>query len=382
METLNRPTWVEINLDHLKNNIQEVRRVIDKNSKIAAVIKADGYGHGALMIAETLLENGADQIAVAALNEALELREKFAEVDILVLGYTPKECFEKVVEKDITQTIYSLHHAKLLDKKAQELDKKVKIHLKIDTGMRRLGFHWEDPEVLEVFKLEHIEVEGIYTHFAVADESDKSFTITQFNRFNKLVHLLETNGIEVPVKHVANSAAIIDLPEFSYDMVRPGIMLYGLYPSEEVNKDNVNLKPVMTLKSKIAHVKTIPEDIGISYGLIYKTEDKKTIGTLPIGYADGYTRMLTSKAQVLVGKKRCDVLGRICMDQLMIDLEGTNATVGDEVVLFGDEITIDEVARALGTINYEIVCMISRRVPRVYKKNGEVVAVKDYLINN
>lgn len=384
LNKITRPTWVEINLDNLKNNIEEVRRVIGKEAMITAVVKADAYGHGVLGVVDTLLENGADRLAVATINEALEIRNKYKDVDILVLGYTPNDLAEKIIENNITQTIYNLEQASYFNQKAKELDKDLKVHIKVDTGMRRLGFYWEDIDgILGLYELDNLIKEGIYTHFAVADEEDKSFTIKQFNRFNQVIKNLEDNDINIEIKHVSNSAAIIDLPEFSRDMVRAGIMLYGLYPSEEVGRDNVNLKPVMTFKTRIAHIKSVDKGEGISYGLIYKTDKKKKIATLPVGYADGYSRMLTGKAEVLVGKKRKKVVGKICMDQLMIDLENSKAKVGDEVVLFGTKgkeyLGADEVGKWLGTINYEVVCMISRRVPRVYIKNDEIINVIDNL---
>jgi alanine racemase len=381
---INRPTWVEIDLDHLKNNIEEVRRVTDKNALVTAVIKADAYGHGALKVIDTLIENGADRLAVAALNEALEIREKYPKIPILILGYTPDELIEKVIMNNIIQTVYSEEQVAYISETAKKLDKVAVLHIKIDTGMRRLGFNWEDyNKILSVFKYEHINFEGIYTHFAKADEKDKAFTIKQFNRFNLVINALEKNKIKVPIKHVSNSAAIIDLPEFSYDMVRAGIMLYGVYPSDEVGRDNVNLKPVMTFKTRVGHVKYIDEKEGVSYGLVYKADRHMKVATLPVGYADGYSRLLTSKAEVLIKSSRREVIGRICMDQLMIDLGKSKAQVGDEVVLFGynekEELSVDEVAKWLDTINYEVLCMISRRVPRVYIKSGEIVDTVDYL---
>lgn len=381
---INRPTWVEIDLDHLKNNIEEVRRVTDKNALVTAVIKADAYGHGALKVIDTLLNNGADRLAVAALNEALEIREIYPEVPILILGYTPDELIEKVITNNIIQTVYSKEQVELISQTAEKLNKEAIVHIKIDTGMRRLGFNWENyNEILSVFEYDHIKFEGIYTHFAKADDKDKAFTIKQFNRFNLVIKELEENKIKVPIKHVSNSAAIIDLPEFSYDMVRAGIMLYGVYPSKDIGRDNVNLKPVMTFKTRIAHVKYIDEDEGISYGLIYKADRHMKVATLPVGYADGYSRLLTSKAEVLVKSSRREVVGRICMDQLMIDLGKSKAQVGDEVILFGyndkESLHVDEVADWLGTINYEVLCMISRRVPRIYIESGEIVDTVDYL---
>lgn len=382
---ITRPTWAEINLDNLKNNISEVRRVTDKNSLITAVVKADGYGHGALGIIETLLNNGADRLAVATINEALQIRKKFKEVDILILGYTANNFYKELIENNITQTIYDYDQAQFFNKKAKEINKELTIHIKVDTGMHRLGFHWKnDSDIEKIYKLDNLNVEGIFTHFAKADEKDKSFTVKQFNRFNSIINDLENKEINIPIKHISNSAAIIDLPEFSYNMVRAGIMLYGLYPSDEVSKDNVNLKPVMEFKTKISSIKQIKKGQGVSYGLIYKADHNQRIGALAVGYADGFTRLLTSKGEVLVGSKRKKILGRICMDQCMIDLSNKKAKIGDEVSLFGgsrdNAISVDEVANKIGTINYEIVCMVSKRVPRVYLKDSKIVNIVDYLL--
>lgn len=385
--TLSRAVWAEINLDNLAHNISEVRRVTKAKSKISAVIKADGYGHGAIAIAQTLLENGADRFAVATLSEAIELRRNFEETPIMVLGYTLEQLAKEVIENNIIQTIYSYEQAQEFSKIARKLKKDITVHIKIDSGMNRLGMLCTKEtvdEILEISKLDNLFIEGIYTHFAVADEIDKTYTRTQVKKFNFIVECLEKKGLKIPIKHVSNSAAIIDLPEFNFDMVRAGIMLYGLYPSKTVNQNNVKLKEVMCLKAKIAQVKTIESGSGISYGLKYICDKETKIATLPIGYADGFTRMLTQKAKVLVKNKKVPVLGSICMDQSIIDVTNLNVKMGDEVVLFGGNnkngISIDSVAGLLDTINYEIVCMVDRRVPRVYLKNEKVVDYKDYIL--
>ncbi|MDK2918512.1 MAG: alanine racemase [Candidatus Petromonas sp.] len=383
-----RPVWAEINLDNLAHNIREVKRVVKPDILITAVIKADGYGHGAVQIGKTLLKNGADRFAVATLSEAIQLRKSYSDVPILILGYTPIESAEEVIKFNIIQTIYTYDQAEAFSKKAEKMSKIAKLHIKIDTGMSRLGMRVEDKTIAKIKKiadLPNVFVEGIFTHFAVADEEDKSFTHRQIERFNYICEGLQKQGVNIPIKHVSNSAAIIDLPEVNLDMVRAGIILYGLYPSNEVNKDSVKLKQVMSLKARISHVKELEEGRGVSYGLIYTTDKKTRIATLPIGYADGYTRMLTGKAEVLVKGKKVPVVGRICMDQCMIDVTGIDVERGDEVVLFGSDgensISIDEVAKKLGTINYEVVCMISKRVPRVYVEKGKVVKVSDYVLN-
>lgn len=385
---LNRPVWAEVNLDNLAHNISEVRRVTNKKSKVTAVIKADGYGHGAVYIAKTLLDNGADRLAVATLTEALQLRKEYNETEILVLGYTEESSVHLAITNRIIQTVYTIEQALMFNEIAKELDIVLTVHIKIDTGMTRLGMTVNDKSVSDIekmSKLEYLNVEGIYTHFALADEANKIFTHKQVDNFKQICDKLEEKNIYIPIKHVSNSAAIIDLSEYNFDMVRAGIMLYGLYPSNEVSKNDVKLREVMSLHSKISRVQEVPSDIGVSYGHKYTTSGRKIIATLPIGYADGYSRSLSFKAEVILKGKNAivPVVGRICMDQCMIDVTGYDVKIGDEVILIGFDkdmgISIDDVANKLGTINYEIVCMINKRVPRVYKSNSEIVNVIDYI---
>lgn len=387
---LNRAVWAEVNLDHLAHNIREVRRVTRKDALVTAVIKADGYGHGAVHIAQTLLDNGADRLAVATLTEALQLRKYFKTTEILILGYTEASSIALAIENNLIQTIYDHHQAVAFNDVAVSMDKKLKIHIKLDTGMTRLGMMPTD-ETLEVIEdmmsLSHLVVEGMYTHFARADEVDKSTTDVQVKAFNKIREGLKNKNIELAIYHVSNSAGIIDLSSYNYDMVRAGIMLYGLYPSSEVAKNEVKLKEVMSLHAKISRVQEVPAEVGVSYGHQYTTKEKRTIGTLPLGYADGYSRSLTFKAEAIIkGKQvKVPVIGRICMDQCMIDVTGLDVAMGDEVILFGRdgdmEISIDEIAQHLNTINYEVVCMINKRVPRVYTSSGKVVKVVDYIMS-
>ena len=384
-----RPVWIEVNLDDLAHNMSEVRKTVKEDVLVTAVIKADGYGHGAVEIADVLLKNGADRLAVATLSEAIALRRVYREPPILVMGYTPESCAEEVVQNSIIQTVYSLEQAEAFSKVAQALEKEVVFHIKVDTGMSRIGFQ-PDITTVETIKkiveLPKIKIEGIFTHFALADEKDKTFTNGQYARFMELLEKLEVEGIEIPIKHCANSAAIIDMQDYNLDMVRAGIMLYGLYPSDDVNKEDVKLKQVMSLKAKISHLKEVEAGTGISYGLKHVTADQAKIATLPIGYADGFTRMLSGKAEVIVKGKKVPVVGRICMDQCMIDVTGIDAlNRGDVVTLIGkegeQEISVDDVAAKLGTINYEVVCMMGKRIPRVYILNGEIVKIKDYLLD-
>lgn len=382
-----RSAYAEINLDNLAHNIKEVRRITSKGAQVMAVIKADGYGHGATKIAQTLLDNGADRLAVAVLDEGIELRKAGIKAPIFILGYTQPERAEDVVKYDIEQAVYSLEAADALSKAAVKQNKTAQVHIKIDTGMGRIGLQADDEAVQiikNIYSLQNLKIKGIFTHFAAADEVDKTYTQMQFNRFMWICSELEKLGIAIDIRHCANSAAIIDIPDMHLDMVRAGIMLYGLAPSKDVMLNKLELREVMSLKVRITHVKEIEAGCSVSYGRKFTADKKTKIASLPIGYADGYTRLLSGKAEVLVKGRRVPVVGRICMDQCMIDATGIeDVKVGDEVVLFGkqgdDFISIDEIAEKLGTINYEIVCMISRRVPRVYVRNGEVVEILNYL---
>lgn len=382
-----RPAFVEINLDNLAHNMREVRRLAQKDAQVMAVIKADGYGHGSTKIAQTLLENGADRLAVAVLDEAIELRQAGHQVPIFILGYTQPERAAEVVSHDLEQSVYSWEAALALSQAAAAQSKTALIHIKIDTGMGRIGLQ-PNAETIELIKkiheLPNLKIKGLFTHFAIADEVDKTYTNQQFQKFAWVGSELEKNGIHIDLKHCGNSATIIDLADMHLNMVRAGIMLYGLAPSPDVMLQKLELRQVMSLKVRITHVKEIEAGQSVSYGRKFIANQKTKIASLPIGYADGYTRMLSGKAEALVKGQRVPVVGRICMDQCMIDVTDIeDVKVGDEVVLFGAQgdgfIGIDELAEKLGTINYEIVCMISRRVPRVYVKNNEVVDVLNYL---
>lgn len=384
-----RPVWLEINLDNLAYNFREIRKIVNEKAMIMAVIKANGYGHKYIELATMYKENGADRLAVAALTEAIELRHASIPGPLMVLGYTPTSQFNMVLENDIIQCIYNYLDACELSKEAVKQGKTAKVHIKIDSGMSRIGFLPSEEsieDIIKISKLPNIEIEGIFTHFAKADEVDKTFTQLQYERFNSVVIELENRGINIPIKHVSNSATIIDLPEYNLDMVRPGIILYGYYPSDEVNKEAINLKPAMTLKAKISNIKTLPDKTGISYGHIFSTKRQSKIATIPLGYADGYSRSLSGKASAHIGGIRVPLVGRVCMDQLMLDVtEVESVNIGDEVVLFGQGNEgyphVDEIASLLGTINYEVVCMMGRRIPRVYIKEGKVLSIKDYLLD-
>lgn len=379
-----RPVWMEVNLDNLAYNIRQIKNNIKAPALIMGIVKADAYGHGAVEVSRVLLEEGVQRLGVAVLDEAVALRQEGIDVPILVLGYTPPQLFHKVLEYRVTPTLYNYEDALRLSELAFKNGSSVKVHLKLDTGMGRIGMiPGQDSMdmVSNIYKLPGIIIEGIFTHFSVADEKDKTYTWEQFKKFTEFVNALKERGIDIPLRHAGNSAASIDLPETHLDMVRPGVILYGLYPSDEVEKERLSLKPLATLKTVVSHVKTVPSGTSVGYGRKYISAGERVIATLPIGYADGYTRLLSGKASVLVHGTRAPLAGNICMDQCMADVTGIEGVkVGDEVVLMGQQgeetITAEELASLLGTINYEIMCMIGKRVPRVYIRDGKVQKIK------
>lgn len=381
-----RPAWAEINLDSIAYNMKEVKR-LSGNRDIIAVVKADAYGHGAIDVVDTMIENGATRLAVAVITEAIELRKSGVKVPIMILGYTPLEFAEELINYDIEQTVYSLEYAKELAKVAENINKSVKIHIAVDTGMGRIGFLPNEnsiKDVSEIYYLQGLDTIGIFTHFATADEKDKEYTHEQYSNLEWFYKELEKKNVNIKIKHAANSAAIMELPGTHLDGVRAGIILYGYYPSEEVDKNKISLKPALTLKTKVVHVKKLTKDKYVSYGRKFKTERESIIATLPIGYADGYTRLLSGKAKVIINGKFAPVIGRICMDQCMIDVTDVGKVeVGDEVILLGEEgdlkYNADDMANDIGTINYEIICMLKQRVPRVYIKNNEVISIRNYI---
>lgn len=367
-----RPVWAEVDLQAIAHNICEIRKLLKPKVRLMVVVKADAYGHGALAVAKTALANGADYLAVAILDEALALRQEQITAPILILGYTPPEQAHLLVENDITQTVYSMEQARAISAAAVSQGKQAKLHLKIDTGMGRIGVSPEEaPKFSQaIAKLPGIFLEGAFTHMSSADE-DESYTRTQFAHFMDAISRVESLGISIPIKHAANSATTVLFPEMHLDMARAGIITYGLSPSPKCAK-LIDLRSAMQLKALVSHVKTVPANTSISYGRRFTTDAPSVIATLPIGYADGWSRLLSNKAQVLVHGRLAPVVGRICMDQCMFDATGVpGVQTGDEVLLFGTQedktILVDEVAAHIGTINYEIVCMLSKRIPRVYQ---------------
>jgi alanine racemase len=323
------------------------------------------------------------------LDEAIQLRRNGISVPILILGYTDPIRANEIIENDVTQSVFSHELAQALSKEAVKQGKKVKIHIKIDTGMSRIGFlpgYSAVKNVIEINQLPNIIIEGLFTHFATADEKDREYTLTQFERFMSICSELQRIGIHIPVKHCANSGGIIEYPEMHLDMVRPGIILYGMYPSEDVDKTKIHLKSAMTLKANVILVKDIEKNTSISYGRIFTTNETSRIATIPIGYADGYSRMLSNKGKVLIHGQYAPVVGRICMDQCMIDVTKLkyDIKVGDEVVLIGAQgdnlITTEDVAQSIGMINYELVCNVGKRIPRAFIQDGKISKILNYLI--
>lgn len=365
-----RAVWAEVDLEAIEHNIKVIKEKIHGKAKFCAVVKANAYGHGAIPVAKTAAAAGADYFAVAILKEAMELRNAGFKIPILILGLTPLEQAKEIVDYDITATVFSVEAAAALSREAVRQHKKVKVHLAVDTGMGRIGVRPEQAGEMakQITSLENVELEGMFSHFALADSADKAFAYEQLARFKVAIASVEAAGISIAIKHLANSAATLEMPETHFDMVRPGVILYGLWPSGEVRRET-DLRPAMTLKARIAYVKSMKPEETVGYGRTFTVKRQSQIATLPIGYADGYTRLFAGKAQVEIHGKRAAVVGRICMDQCMVDVTDIKETVfDDEVVLFGSQtLTADEAADWIGTINYEIVCMVGARVPRVYK---------------
>ncbi len=380
--------WAEIDLNAIANNVRELRRRTRSQAKLMAVVKANGYGHGAVEAARTALENGAEWLGVARLPEAIALREAGLAAPMLVFGYTPPGDAARLIDYDLRPSVYSLDAARAYSAVAEARGRKILVHLKVDTGMGRLGMvpaalGGPDPgqavgdgfirEATAVARLPGLEPEGIFTHFAASDSADRSYAKRQLALFIEVVSALRANGLEFELRHAANSAAVIAMPESHLDLVRPGIALYGLRPSAEVDLSGIFLKPAMALKTRIVHLKPVPAGTCISYGMTYRTPHPTVIATIPAGYADGFRRQFSSQGRMLVHGHRVPVVGRVCMDLTMLDVGAIpEARVEDEVVILGrqgaESISADDLARELGTINYEIVCGVTARVPRVYTR--------------
>lgn len=367
--------WAEIDLDAIAKNYRAMRNNIRQETKMIAVVKTDGYGHGAVPVSRKL--EPLDYIwgfAVATVEEAHTLRENGITKPILILGYTFAADYEQLVREDIRPAVFKYDMAEQMSRAAQTVGKKLSIHLAVDTGMTRIGFSDTDESVQEIVKIRElpgIEIEGMFTHFARADEPDKSHARAQFLRYIRFTEMLDRAGVTVPLKHCSNSAAILEMPEVTLDLVRPGITGYGIYPSDEVGRENVPLRAAMSLKSRIIYIKEVKAGIPVSYGGTYVTEKKTRIATIPVGYGDGYPRSLSNKGWVLIHGKKAPILGRVCMDQFMVDVtEIPDAKELDEAVLMGESegnfLGVDELGHLSGRFPYEFVCDIGKRVPRVY----------------
>lgn len=405
---LNR-SWAEVDLDNVAHNVKLLRKQLRRDVEIMGVVKADAYGHGIKSTVPVLIANGVTRLAVSMLDEALELRENNVKIPILVLSYTDPRRAKEIAKGQITQTVYSMELAKALSNAGYELGTDVRIHIKVDTGMGRVGFVAGFDAIKcieEISKMRNIIIEGIYTHFSTADEEDKAYTEMQFEKFMSICKELGRIGINIPIRHVCNSAATIRFPHMHLDMIRPGILLYGMSPSKYCDAVESGFKPAMSLKTNVILVKEVEQDQPISYGRTFTTERQSVIATIPIGYADGYSRTLSNKAKVLINGELLPIVGTICMDTCMVDVTEAeirqntekdeakikqkndkkkfHTNVNDEVVLFGSQkgkqISVDEIASIMQTINYEVTCLIGKRIPRAYIQDGKIKEIQNYLL--
>jgi alanine racemase len=380
----------EIKLDALEHNVREIRSVIGEQTKLMGVIKTNAYGHGSVVLARELAEMGVDSFAVATLEEGIELRKHDITQPILVLGFVAKEQYPDMIRHHIMPSVFTYSMAKDIDAVAESMNTVADIHIKIDTGMSRIGFKANAAGVQNIIMInslrKNIRIQGIFTHFACADCENDTMTGEQVKRFQYVIDQLEASNVHIPLKHCGNSATIMRYPELGMNMVRAGIILYGLYPSEEIEK-TISLKPVMKLKSHIIFIKKVDAGTTVGYGATYVCQRPTTIATVSIGYGDGYPRALSNKGRVLIGSQAYPIIGRICMDQLMVDITDAEDEIkqGDEVILVGCQgsecISVEEVASAGDSFNYEFICNINRRIPRVYTRDGKIVEIVNYLIS-
>lgn len=373
-----RPAWAEINLSNLDYNIKSIRAKVGSDREMIGVIKADGYGHGSVMCAEVLRQNGVKTFAIATLQEAITLREAGAKEDIIMLGLTPDMYADTIVEYDITPVVCDSANAKAISDAAAKAGKTVSGLIAVDTGMGRIGYLADEIEsaifdIKKIAMLSNFKIKGMFSHMSTADAYDKTYSHQQEAKYNAFYEALTKAGIKIPFRTLANSASIMELPTIHFDAVRPGIILYGCYPSDEVDKNQLSIKPVMSVKANIVHLKDVPENFSVGYGRKYISQKPSRIATIALGYADGYPRPYSSQAKVIVNGVVCPIAGNICMDQCMIDVSAVpNVKVGDEVIVMGTDgvntILADDIANATGTINYEICCAFGQRLPKVYVK--------------
>lgn len=369
-----RPSWVEISRANLQYNCETVRKIVGENVRICGVVKANGYGHGAVEAAQACLAAGADYLAVAMLGEAMELKEAGFTCPVLILGWTPAEGYEMAIENEIRMAMFDAHEAAALNAKAAAMGKKAYVHLKLDTGMSRIGVqaNEEGLQIAEqILAMENIIVEGMFSHFSKADEADKTFAKGQLKKFQDFYkQIQERTGVSIPIRHMAASSGIIDLPEAHMNMVRPGIMLYGFQPSDEMH-NQADLKHALTWKARVGRVQTLPAGRVIGYNGTFELKQDTLVATVPVGYADGYNRLLSNYGYVICRGKKLPIIGKVCMDQFMVDASQLpDMKVGDEVILLGTDqgvsITVTEMAKMLKTIEHEVCCGIAPRVPKVY----------------
>lgn len=375
----------KIDLDSIYNNVVALKKNLSNETSITAVIKADGYGHGAVPIAHAI-DDLVSSYAVATVYEGINLRKHNINKPIYILGFTHESAYEEAINYDLRMTVYNEETAKEINRLALKINKIAKIHIKIDTGMGRLGFR-DNEESINVIKrislLKGLVNEGIYTHFSSADDKNKDSTLEQLKRFNNFLNTLYKIGINIPIIHASNSAGIIDLPKHCFNTARAGISIYGLYPSEDVNKDAVILQPSLSLISHVIHIKDLDVGEGVGYGSTFITSRRSRVATIPIGYGDGYPRNLSNKGYVIINGKKAPIVGRVCMDHIMVDITDLENVENDNMVtLLGrdgnENITVEELSALAGTFNYEFVCNIGKRIPRVYYRNNKIIAIKDY----
>lgn len=373
-----RPVWAEINLTNLDYNIKNIIEKVGPDKEVIGVIKADAYGHGSIMCAKVLRENGIKTFAVATLQEAITLRKAGCREEIIMLGLTPDLYADVIAEYDITPVVCDFTNAKAISDAAQQAGKTISGLIAIDTGMGRIGYLADEIEtsvgdIKKIAALSHFKIKGLFSHMSTADAADKTYSHQQEDKYNAFYQALVKAGVEVPMRTLANSASIMELPSIHFDAVRPGIILYGCYPSNEVDRNQLSIKPVMSVKANIIHLKNVPENFSVGYGRKYISEKPARIATIALGYADGYPRPYSSQAKVIVNGVVCPIAGNICMDQCMIDVSAVpDVKVGDEVIVMGSDgvnsILADDIAEATGTINYEICCAFGQRLPKVYVK--------------
>ena len=377
------PMWAEINLDNFIYNIDQIKKRA-KNSEIIAVVKANAYGHGAIEIAKTLVKCDIKKLAVANIVEAIELRDNNIDIPIMILGLSEEYAIDSILKYNVEPTVSTLNFAKKLNEKAKSFNQKINIHIAIDSGMGRIGFRNNENnilEIVEISKLSNIHIESIYTHFSTADSKNKEYSLKQLSTYKTILDVLEKLGVNIPKKNLSNSAAIIDIEDAHLDCVRPGIIQYGYYPSNEVNKKALDLKPVLSWKSRILYLKEVEANEFIGYNKNFKTTKKTKIATIPVGYADGYSRDLSNKGKVIINGTFAPILGNVCMDQIMVDVsEVKDVATGDEVILLGSDGDVkfdaEDMANILNTISYEVLCLIGRRTPRIYIRNHNEVEIK------